>query len=1294
MRRKTYKSFLWNVAVLIGFLGFSVSFVIADDFVQIKPHLPNNIDLDPTKATFVRVCINASNDGTAPCIDELEFYQDGNEQNLAFDKNVKATASSIIGNYPQHQIRFINDGRYGNSFSWIPAIDDKSPWIQLQWPEPISFNKIVFSRDRAKQYQDRVPIDLEVLISNDGENWTSATRLIGTVHSLSSVGGRTNYLTHWFQNVPNGNRIDLIRDDLKKDSQADKNISDYDRKLRLAILGEENAWLKMVGSADTQRNLLQRHYPEHVEPQLPYEDILPLPTTDSFQNASQGTVRVSNMENWNLGPLVQQSVAAYQKDNFLHLKIEGNRFLSDHIAMISTEDLPTRGFVTLIDNQIQWKAIDPFADRTPNSLTSLEGSFDKETLTFEVRIPLDFFPEYQKRGIYVSLGIGGNNTMPGGHPIHFIPADFSIQPLPQLKKGSFSVLLSACSNDIELADTQGSLQENGTIKKSNISILGEKFPLKRGESKIMTLPVNNGIVGPEIHWNFEDAQGIVYQINLLHYDPCFRAKSLLGDMILRQASSSTETIDLVHFKKTIAIPGTLNPLYTDIDAELTALDQQYHELLFAEPTSEEIEDPFLLDIFNRYNILVDEYQKTTETKSLTDISNRDLFWKFRMLKRELFLTNEEFEPLTSILFNKRHPFHPSHNYSDLVDSQWRPGGAVSILTIPMTEEGRLEPEKALCQEIIQAKDGVIRNPSPSFDTEKIYYSHRDSQNEYFKIREFDRKTGQTRQISDDGPFHDFWPTLLPDNTIAFVSTRCAKRFICWIPQAFTLHKMNLDGSNIQQLSFANLSEFGPSVKDDGRIIWTRSEYVDKGADYGHTLWTIRIDGTMPELVFGNTINLPQGYANGRDVPQTREVCTTMISHFGDLNGPISLLDTTKSPHDPTANHNITPEVPWPGFWAAGETFREAFPITKDVILVAHAPQQRFGIFLLDRFGNREMISMNDEIDSICPQPLQSRETPPVLLGSCNQELAEQGLGQLSVANVYRGLEGQVEPGSAKYLRISQEMPATLEPFKKDDGSYPMIQDPFEQYYASPTDILRGAFGWPSFVAKGVIGTVEIEDDGSVDFLVPAEKVIFFQLLDENFNEIQRMRSVVQLQPGEQRSCIGCHESRLSTPETSKSKASLKPGQKICPPPWGEGAFWFEKTVQPVLDKNCTECHNAETLAENPRQLDLTDSLDEQNIPTSYRQLIQSGTVHYFDYLWGGGITTKVDPYSFGTFKSSLWNILKDDNHAKKVQLSKDEEHALKCWIDLNVPLWGDYSFRPLRKGEQRPQDKNRWNEQK
>ncbi len=40
-------------------------------------------------------------------------------------------------------------------------------------------------------------------------------------------------------------------------------------------------------------------------------------------------------------------------------------------------------------------------------------------------------------------------------------------------------------------------------------------------------------------------------------------------------------------------------------------------------------------------------------------------------------------------------------------------------------------------------------------------------------------------------------------------------------------------------------------------------------------------------------------------------------------------------------------------------------------------------------------------------------------------------------------------------------------------------------------------------------------------------------------------------------------------------------------------------------------------------------------------------------------------------------MLKDERH-KGVDLTSEEMQAIKCWIDMNCPLWGDYTFRPNR----------------
>jgi len=81
-----------------------------------------------------------------------------------------------------------------------------------------------------------------------------------------------------------------------------------------------------------------------------------------------------------------------------------------------------------------------------------------------------------------------------------------------------------------------------------------------------------------------------------------------------------------------------------------------------------------------------------------------------------------------------------------------------------------------------------------------------------------------------------------------------------------------------------------------------------------------------------------------------------------------------------------------------------------------------------------------------------------------------------------------------------------------------------EFYAAPVDRVSGPFGWPSYVAKQPWGIVPVEEDGR-ELLRPGRQTLYFQALDGDLSEVQRMRSVVQLQPGETRSCIGCHEDR-------------------------------------------------------------------------------------------------------------------------------------------------------------------------
>jgi len=697
--------------------------------------------------------------------------------------------------------------------------------------------------------------------------------------------------------------------------------------------------------------------------------------------------------------------------------------------------------------------------------------------------------------------------------------------------------------------------------------------------------------------------------------------------------------------------------------------------------------------------------------------SESLYLEARLAKRQLFFRDPALEQLACILFAKRHPFLESHNYSEHLDGILEPGGGVFVLRIPRDEQGRFRPDRALIEKLFDGSAGIVREPVSDFNARTIYFAYRPEEPEvagwssYWHMYAMEADGSGLRKLTD-GPYHDFDAVCLPDGGVAFHSTRCTARFLCWRPQAYVLYRMDADGGNIRRLSHANLSEWKPSVMQSGRILWTRSEYLDKGADFGHTLWSIRPDGTHPELVFGN--NTPNCYSQAHEVPGTRELVCTLMSH-GDHQGPIALIDRAKGPFDTAAITNITPDTR-PHYQMSRshhDTFRDPYPISRDHFLVTHTPdnQHNWGLYVIDRYGNREWLYADPEISSVHPSPLRARPRPPSMPSTLDAKLATQGLGQFTVEDVYRGLGSAVARGRAKYLQVSEELPAILETLPS--GEFCADHPPFTDFYATPVHLVRGPTpsfvtrtpnapqgllntnhdwpslvtevgpglyrvredqGWPTFVAKTALGTVPIAEDGSVNFLAPAGKVLYFQLLDADYNELQRMRSVIQLQPGEQRSCIGCHDDRHSAPPPGSSLALRQPPRTLEPPPWGTAAFDYQRVVQPVLDQHCVRCHNGQ----EPGRSDLRGTIDSGRVPASYRALIEGGWVHYFDLTYGMR-HFKAEPLSFGTLQSRLWHVLGDEHH-QEVSLDESGMRAIKTWVDLNCPLWPDYVYRPDRPG--------------
>lgn len=151
---------------------------------------------EATPAKFLRFTIKRSG-GSEPCLDELEAFTAGNQsKNVALAANGgKATSSGNLPGYPIHQLAHVNDGKYGNNWSWISSQTDQG-WVMIEFAAIHTIDRVEWSRDRseAMQFRDRVATDYTVELSVDGKTWktvaSGANRVMATAAGPRVYAGR------------------------------------------------------------------------------------------------------------------------------------------------------------------------------------------------------------------------------------------------------------------------------------------------------------------------------------------------------------------------------------------------------------------------------------------------------------------------------------------------------------------------------------------------------------------------------------------------------------------------------------------------------------------------------------------------------------------------------------------------------------------------------------------------------------------------------------------------------------------------------------------------------------------------------------------------------------------------------------------------------------------------------------------------------------------------------------------------------------------------------------------------
>ena len=589
--------------------------------------------------------------------------------------------------------------------------------------------------------------------------------------------------------------------------------------------------------------------------------------------------------------------------------------------------------------------------------------------------------------------------------------------------------------------------------------------------------------------------------------------------------------------------------------------------------------------------------------------------------------------------------------------------------------------------LLQTSEGVIRDLEVGFDGRKLLFGMRRSSVEPYHIFQMNADGTQLVQLTFGQNASDIDPAYLPDGRIVFASTRDPKYCGCNRHIQANLFVMDGDGANLHQIGRNSLFESRPSVMPDGRILYDRWEYVDRHFGPSFGLWTVHPDGTRHDLFHGNNSWSPGAIFDARVIPGTQR----FVAVFGACHdrpwGAMVVVDRRRGldgmepivqswPADIRQlmpNPADVPQKPSGGHPHAGliDTFvrlpikyEDPWPLSDKYFLCARMTGEgdRTGLFLLDTFGN-ELLLHAEAPGCFDPMPLAARPRPPAIPDQVDWS---EPTGTFYVADVYlgSGMEG-VPRDTIKTLRVV-EAPAKRHWTKTG-------------YHWGIDTHQAPAMNFNCTNSKRILGDAPVETDGSAYFKVPADRFIFFQLLDADGRMVQSMRSGTTLQPGESVGCAGCHEDRLSSVSAGNPTLAMRRPPSDLRPWYGPAReFNYLSEVQPVFDKHCVKCHDYGTeggdavnlagdlgLVFNASYLDLrakspirwhTDKPDE---PKPLVKAVDDGPPQV------------LPPYAWGSHHSRLADAVLNEHY--DVIMDRQSIDRVITWLDLNAPYYGTYA---------------------
>lgn len=638
--------------------------------------------------------------------------------------------------------------------------------------------------------------------------------------------------------------------------------------------------------------------------------------------------------------------------------------------------------------------------------------------------------------------------------------------------------------------------------------------------------------------------------------------------------------------------------------------------------------------------------------------------------------------------------------------RFEPGGDLMTL-VPGTPSGTL---RNLTSDLTNGV-GDVSDPEVFLQTGedqfRVVFAMRTNSGDRWHVYEVEVSADGTRLSAPVqltcGSSNEVDPQYLSDGRIVFSSDRPGHLDEYERRRSTVLHMLDrtqpalstqpsCDSGEIVQLSFNQSHDRNPIILRDGTIAFSRWEHL--GGENKFPLFFMEPDGTDPFVKFGSHSGV-NSFLDVRELEDGQMIGTMMPLTGTFEGGAIGVLNVAaEADNSNTSSLQLTGTQVIPTGREASDVGRyyNAYPVPdgtdrylvsystgkvvedmedEDTGEVTEGEEPRYGIWMLNTGdGTLRPIKVPDaSTERVYVEPVPLMAVPATHIPTAKpQKVANREsfgtTGVLAAASVYDseanralsdGVLGVTIPRTGGNIDFSSLV--------GNPALQVVKQVRIVQAVPSQPGVGVEDMGLTEFERQKILGYAPVAADGSFRVTVPADTSLTLHVVDAEGRSFKVKENWLQVRPGENRTCNGCHSPRRGQPQRAAQDAIAlnQPPSTLTPPTIA--VIDYTDHVQTIFDAECVSCHSSTTPGGN---LDLSGDLSGLGFPISYTTLLEGNMNGSELVVPGESRQSHLIERIFGEeLRSSLALPVSDANNHSGM-LTAEDRRTIVEWIDLGA----------------------------